>query len=294
MKQKIKLIFCIVSVLVFATCFSGAIVAYATDDQNVGNINCQLYYYNQLTDLEKVIYNNLEKSKESFLNNEKVSYVIDHYSNNTAINKQYYEEAAERARKAYSLDDAKALIWLKDYKFYLKYEDNLASMSIEPKSATKGYADISVGEIREELEKFEKKAQDFAQTLQGSDTEKLKKIHDWLMQIADYDKTDKLPNTRDAYGAIMRGKAVCTGFAYAYKYIADLANLKVLYVTGYAYDDVTKTYPLHAWNIALVNKKWVLVDVTFDETGNNKTRFLLSPLNDGIHYMNQEFIYPKN
>lgn len=289
-----KMILRIIVTLMFCVCFFSHILAYEEDNLNM---DYRFYYYQQLNDFEKTIYNHFVYSKENFLNNERVVYIIDDNILENQWSKETYINAVKRARSAYFHDNAEAKIWIEHYNLFVEYSYNSVSMIIEPNSITGEYSDNDSGNIREALQTFEKKAQEFSQTLQGSDAEKLRQIHDWLINIAEYDYTTTLPDTHNAYGTLIKGKSVCSGFAYAYKYIADLGNLKVLYVTGNVYDKNSKTYITHAWNIAEVDGKWVLIDPTFDgilRKNNKPIKFLFTPINDDFHYADQQFNYPGN
>ena len=129
-------------------------------------------------------------------------------------------------------------------------------------------------------------------TIGSTELEKLTQIHNWIIQNAIYN-TLCLPNTTTAYDTIMNGYSVCFGFAYSFKYLCDLANLDVLYVVGDLYDRKTDSYYLHAWNVAYLEGNYFSVDVTLDLSNKNFSTFLLSSLNDGMHYANTNYFgYP--
>lgn len=284
--------------LIAMLCFIHGTVANAQENVDSTEVDCQLYYYNQLTDLEKELYQVLVNSKEKFLNNEDVSYTIGYYNINTGVNRRYYIDSIERAENAYMRDNAQVQIWLKDPLTFASFKDGTIQMILRPNTVAKKYADIDSKNLKTAIEEFEEKAQSFAKTLKGTDAEKLKQIYQWLSQTVKYDYTYKLPNTRNAYGAIVQGKCVCSGFAYAYKYIADLADLKVLYVQGRYYESKTnqEEYTPHAWNIAYVNNKWVLIDATFGATAPKKKQldYLFTSIDDFHYCPDAKFTYPQN
>ena len=110
-------------------------------------------------------------------------------------------------------------------------------------------------------------AQARAQT--GGDTVgMLRYFQQALCERAEYDfaaarsDSDHYPNSYHAYGALMEGKSVCQGYAYAFKLLCDKAQIPCWIVTG-TYGDEP-----HAWNYVWVNNNYYLVDVTWDDANN--------------------------
>lgn len=111
----------------------------------------------------------------------------------------------------------------------------------------------------------------------GSDAEQLRYIHDNVIGIAryytDYDVNKPYdPNGamkdnevyRDCsniYGALVRGEAVCSGYARAFQYIANLAGFYCIRVIGYA-DNVG-----HEWNLVKMDDQIYYIDPTYDDPG---------------------------
>ncbi|SHL24971.1 transglutaminase domain-containing protein [Flavobacterium chilense] len=65
-------------------------------------------------------------------------------------------------------------------------------------------------------------------------------------------------------------KAVCEGFTALYQYLAELTGLKSEIIRGDSkirLADIGRknTYSNHAWNIVLIDKKWILIDVTWGQ-----------------------------
>lgn len=104
-----------------------------------------------------------------------------------------------------------------------------------------------------------------------SDLEKEIAINTYLCQNITYDhkalenakkknmkETDK--QYRDAfnvYGALINGKAVCAGYAGAFKILADKAGLECIIVTGSLEGGLA-----HEWNKVRIDGKWQIIDVT--------------------------------
>lgn len=266
------------------------------EQENTEELELRKYYYNQLNDIEKAIYDNLVNSKESFLNGEEVVFAIHPYTKGDKLGLLYYLKIVRRAIKAYTYDNPEVEIWFDNYQRGYFHGTEYTYMKLTPIENMKEECNVSYEEnVRTAINELETTASEFLSTLSGTDAEKLKQIHDWLATQAIYDETLELPNTRTAYGTMIEGRSVCSGFAYAYKYLANLAGLDVLYVTGKAYNEKENEFEPHAWNIVKKDGEYVLVDVTFDlsSRGKPRTEFLFSPIEDGIHYIDTYYFnYP--
>jgi len=129
----------------------------------------------------------------------------------------------------------------------------------------------------------------------GQSAEKTaKKIHDYVASVATYDdkaadaitagKTDsaRVDQSQEAYGILVEGAAVCNGYAEAFQAMALEAGLPSVIVTGEAFSGLTTG--AHAWNRVLVDDKWLVVDVTWDDvdTAHARKDFLLVPQDDAL------------
>ena len=230
------------------------------------DVDVRKFYYEQLNDIEKEIYDSMMNSKELFIENEEV--LCYSYSAEKGYD-QIYEEYATRAFFAYLYDNPMATMWVNSVSFktginsvYVNGEySHLESIElyIIPQEENGRYADFATSdETRKAIAEVESEVYSFVETLTGTEEEKYTKIHDWIIEGAEYDETGTASNLRSVYGAIIQKNCVCAGFAYAYKYVADVAGLNVLYVNGLGDGGA------HAWNHVFVNGEWKLVDVTWD------------------------------
>lgn len=249
------------------------------------------YYYNQLTGIEKEIYNQFISHKEKMLDGKEVAFNINM---NVEYNPSYYLRTYRRAANAYMYEHPESYMWFDNYRRFFSFDEGIPQLNLIPKNIASTDVEYEPN-VRKANEELRNKASEFVKTLSGTDKEKLIQIHDWLIKEVSYDKTHKMPNTRTAYGAIVNQNAICSGYAYAYKYIANLAGLDVIYVTGRLYKKETNSFGLHAWNVAKIDGEYFTVDVTIDcgENGKRYDDFLLSPINDNQHYIDtQYFDYP--
>ena len=96
-----------------------------------------------------------------------------------------------------------------------------------------------------------------------SDYDITKALHDYLVLNCAYDYDNYLHNTipsesYTAEGALLKGTAVCSGYARAYALLMERAGIPCEYVSGYAGGG-------HAWNVVQIDGEWYHVDTTWDD-----------------------------
>ncbi|MBR2708915.1 hypothetical protein IKE98_01105 [Candidatus Saccharibacteria bacterium] len=110
-------------------------------------------------------------------------------------------------------------------------------------------------------------------------TQRIKAIRDWLVENVEYDlkayyalgkgQSSKYVDSFNEYGPIMKGKAVCQGYAYAFKAIVDelVRQTHVKAVCEYVFVPESSKGDGHGWNRIKLNGQWYHVDVTADDDG---------------------------
>ena len=161
---------------------------------------------------------------------------------------------------------------------------------------------LTGGELPEERKKANELKNVCEQVLadmKGLDTEyqKEKKIHDFIVNNVSYgfpDENEKEDSDAyNSYGALVKGKAVCNGYAQAMKLLCDLAGLECRMVTG------TADGESHAWNLICLEDEWYHTDVTWDDPKpDDPSRILYSyfNLNDSAMKFSHDWeieAYPK-
>ena len=96
-----------------------------------------------------------------------------------------------------------------------------------------------------------------------SDYDIAKALHDYLVLNCAYDYDNYLQGTipsesYTAEGALLKGTAVCSGYASAYQLLMQRAGIPCEYVSGYATGN-------HAWNVVEIDGQWYHVDATWDD-----------------------------
>ncbi len=104
-----------------------------------------------------------------------------------------------------------------------------------------------------------------------TDYQKALFIHDYLVTAVDYDQQeaariasgyyqDTLPDCATAYGALVNGSAVCSGYARAFQLLAQSMGLTCVCVSGQGLEGGA-----HEWNTVVMDGEWYYVDVTWDD-----------------------------
>ena len=111
-----------------------------------------------------------------------------------------------------------------------------------------------------------------------SDYEKALYMHDYIVLHAeynsDYDEWDCDTEDYNAYGILVNGMGICSGYAYAYAHLLNLVGVENTFAES---DDMD-----HLWNLVKIDEKYYHADLTFDDTEYNNigrvkhSNFLLS------------------
>jgi hypothetical protein len=91
-------------------------------------------------------------------------------------------------------------------------------------------------------------------------------FYEWIISghKTPYDSTKGVvPN--NAYGALVDGLAICSGFSHAVSEACNYLGIPNFYIES---ED-------HIWNMVYVDNKWKMLDVTWNATGNNTSRYFL-------------------
>lgn len=110
--------------------------------------------------------------------------------------------------------------------------------------------------------------------------DQVKSIHDMIVNGTQYPANpDKATNNQhQAVGPLVEGKAVCDGYAKAFKYLCDQKGIPCIIVVGNATNNVGDK-GTHAWNyVQMEDKKWYQVDTDWDDPqtkgGNSKSMLI--------------------
>jgi hypothetical protein len=266
------------------------------------------YYYNQLEEGSKVMYDTLLAKKDVLESGSGKIFFPD--------NENIHDNSFQSCWDAFKLDhpeifyvDTTKISFITQkttYVFFTRY-----SYSIEQKDNT--YY-IDTFNNREELELANVGINSVTSSIlngcTGSRVNQIKYVHDWIIDHVSYVDDGKKENDT-IYGTLVKKKAVCEGYATAFKYIMDKLDIPCVIVFGNATNSDGKT-EAHAWNyVQMEDGNWYAIDCTWDDPilyGNGristevKYRYFLKGSNtlftnhvedNDVSGTGQDFKYPK-
>ncbi len=93
--------------------------------------------------------------------------------------------------------------------------------------------------------------------------QKLDVMHRYLCELIEYDET--APHAHEPYGALIEGRAVCEGYARSLKWLCDREEIPCVLVIGDAID-TNGNAGGHMWNyVQMENGAWYAIDATWDD-----------------------------
>ncbi len=108
---------------------------------------------------------------------------------------------------------------------------------------------------------YSETAQELAESL-TTDKEKCRAIFRWISNNIKYDYDVLNDYKRDRVDPLVvykTKKAVCAGYASLFQAMCEEANIKCLYITGWALPSEVR----HAWNLVKLDGEWYVMDVTW-------------------------------
>ena len=184
------------------------------------------YFYNQLEEESKIIYTIFENNKENMKTG---TYRIELGNSFSSLLQQadgqeqlgkYYQSAIE----AYTYDNPE-VFYLSPNKMYLNIETTTKGKNVTH------YVYINSGnesnylidefsskeQINQALEEIEQIKNQIVQNRKTSTYDNIKMVHDYLVENIEYDTSLTGNHIYNIYGAMVSGKAVCEGYARAFK-----------------------------------------------------------------------------
>lgn len=244
-------------------------------NENVDNSNTQInkYFYNQLDEYSKIIYDAMYTNKENMKTGRyeinlgtKFSSLLSK-SNGEELLGEYYQSAIE----SYTYDNPD-VFYIDFAKLYLNIETTTKGTSktykvfinsgndnnyLTNKFSSKETIDAALNEI-EKIKAY------FIQNKKANTYENIKLVHDYIVESIEYDQTTSQSNIYDLYGALINKKSVCEGYAKAFKYLMDNLDIPCTMVIGTA-TNLDGNTENHAWNYVQLDGTWYAVDCTWDD-----------------------------
>ena len=124
-------------------------------------------------------------------------------------------------------------------------------------SNNKIYSNEMINEINKIIDEYISK--NISSSLK--DSEKLKLIHDFIIDNTKYDKlkvdniNDETYNSENAYGVLVEHYGICSGYA----------DTMAIFLNKLGIINYKISNDEHIWNLAYVDNKWVHIDLTWDD-----------------------------
>lgn len=287
--------------------------------QNINNnqkIEVNNFYYNQLDEYGKIIYDKLYKNLDKLKTG---TYTADF--DTTFDDLLHQENGNDILNNSFQLA-INALTFDNPELFYI----DITKINLITEITTKAFSTtyrISIGgngnkylsedfenlsKVNAEISNLENIKNDILNKTGENKVENLKIVHDYLVDTVEYD-VEAGKNVYNIYGALVNKKAVCEGYARTYKLILDELGIPCIIACGSAKNSLGKIES-HAWNYVQIDENWYAVDVTWDDPviiGNGtmpedyKYRYFLKGADeffkdhfeDGNIAVEFEFIYPE-
>ena len=232
------------------------------------------YLYSQLGENGKIIYEKLYENKENLKTGTytiqfgNTFYDILSQENGSDKLQEEYQTAIEAFTydnpDVFYIDVTKMYINIETIQkiFSTKYNVYINSAK-DPTYLLDGFAS------KEQIDQCESqviavKNQILNQIAGKNDIEKMRYIHDYLVDTIEYDQKFVEKNIYNIYGALVSKTCVCEGYAKASQYLLNEAGLENIIITGTATNSDGKTEN-HAWNYVNIDEKWYAIDTTWDD-----------------------------
>lgn len=287
-------------------------------EYNFNVVTNNKYYYNQLDNTAKLIYDTIESNLSNMtsgnyeikLSSQIADVLYEDYGENkldTSFQSAWDALMLDRV-DTFFIDVTKVNLKMRKTTYGKKVT---YALSIAPADSngylangleSKEKVDNILNEIKETRDNIVKR-------LNGIDYNKIMHAHDWIINNLQYEQNITNNNVYNLYGALIEKSAVCEGYAEALKYILDEVNIPCVLVSGTATNSEGKT-ERHEWNYIQLYGKWYAIDSTWDDpvvkgTGyvsdSIKHRYFLVGSNEmnKNHFPNgqmtesgQKFVYP--
>lgn len=260
----------------------------------------EFLYYDQLTSEAKRFYAAIgEMDERGLLKKGNAEYDLVSNGTLTASQLESYSRTPDvmvafgAARDAYSLDHPEV--------FYIDFSYLSVSVGMKDGSYTAtlgtGRADNyyipggfeNEAEVNEAVAEFDAAVASIvaeANAAGESAEEKIRVANARLVEKTEYDfcsTADENGTTyfdgaafiRNPYGALVKGKSVCEGYARAFKTIMDALDVPCVLVQGYARTAESGGYEPHMWNYVQVDGHWYGADPTWNDTTGSVNGYLL-------------------
>lgn len=287
-------------------------------EYNFNVVTNNKYYYNQLDNTAKLIYDTIESNLSNMtsgnyeikLSSQIADVLYEDYGENkldTSFQSAWDALMLDRV-DTFFIDVTKVNLKMRKTTYGKKVT---YALSIAPADSNGYLANglESKEKVDNILNEIKETRDNIVKSLNGIDYNKIMHAHDWIINNLQYEQNITNNNVYNLYGALIEKSAVCEGYAETLKYILDEAGVQCVLVSGTATNSEGKT-ERHEWNYVQLYGKWYAIDSTWDDpvvkgTGyvsdSIKHRYFLVGSNEmnKNHFHNgqmtesgQKFVYP--
>lgn len=236
------------------------------------------YYYNQLSESERALYDSMYYQCSQYLNT---------YADAAVFNSSYGRTAYIECT-GFSSDELKDIIYLftiSNPQFYFVRGTAAVTGSQGGRDyvALAIYADYISGAARaNSTAQFMSKVNNWVNTINAETTDykKIKSAHDIVCANITYDNNmENIEKHQSSATAVLTGNAVCAGYSQMYSLLCNAVGVETICVTS----------PQHEWNQVYLYGNWYVVDCTWDDLDSsnswNYTYFCQSDssIDEGYH-----------
>lgn len=234
-------------------------------------LNTDRFYYNQLDQYGKILYDELYNNKDKLKSGTFVAEYGNKFDNllKQENGEDVLNKALDSAMNSLVLDNPE-LFYIDITKMYLltNITTRILSTTYEVSISGNGDSYLEEGFNSEEevdvaISNIENIKNEIISNTSGNTVDKIRYVHNYLIDTVEYD-VNAGTGIRDIYGTLINQKAVCEGYAKAFKYIMDELEIPCILVCGTATNSVGVTEN-HAWNYVQIDGVWYAVDVTWDD-----------------------------
>ena len=287
-------------------------------EYNFNVVTNNKYYYNQLDNTAKLIYDTIESNLSNMtsgnyeikLSSQIADVLYEDYGENkldTSFQSAWDALMLDRV-DTFFIDVTKVNLKMRKTTYGKKVT---YALSIAPADSNGYLANglESKEKVDNILNEIKETRDNIVKSLNGIDYNKIMHAHDWIINNLQYEQNITNNNVYNLYGALIEKSAVCEGYAETLKYILDEAGVQCVLVSGTATNSEGKT-ERHEWNyVQLYGKLYARVSTWDDPVGkgtgdvsdSRKQRYFLVGSNgmNKKHFPNgqmtesgQKFVYP--
>lgn len=237
------------------------------------NVKNNKYFYNQLNETAKIIYDTIEKNLDNMKTGtyiinlpKSVSKVLQNENGQEQLNEDFQSawDAISLDRvDTFFIDISKVNLIIEKTTYLGNVSYNLKIQPIDNETYLEdGLENKEM--VANCLAQIEIVKKNVLSNLDGSSYDKVLKIHDWIIENLEYSVQTNDVNSYNIYGAMAQKTAVCEGYAETLKYLLDEIDIPCVIVTGTATNSEGITEN-HAWNYVQIDGKWYAIDATWDD-----------------------------